>query len=445
MHTSRGLNRRSFLGGVAASLALLPCRAAFSDIRPEPPPRATSGDNRREPAWDEKLSISVGAGGDVEGSTEKAIQAAVDYCARLGGGTVRILPGTYIFRNSVFLKSGIRMLGSGADTIFQKAPMVKSGIAVDSDWFDQEITLTDAGGFDVGDGVCLTTTNADNGGLDVFRRTLVARGGNRFKLDQGLRHNFWTGQEPVVATLFPLLTAEYESDITIEDVVLDGNRTHNDNLNGNYGGGVWFQDCSALTFRNVESHHYNGDGFSWQICHDVIVERCYSHDNADLGLHPGSGSQRPVMRDNRIENNTIGIFFCWGVREGIAENNTIVGNRGEGVSIGHRDHHNVVRGNRIEGSGRVGILFRPERGTGFTATGNLIEGNTIRNSGGDEGIGVDIQGVTAGNRIEGNRIDDTRGPAQRVGIRIGSDAGDNVIADNTITNLATSVLDLRTA
>ncbi|GIS58084.1 MAG: hypothetical protein CM1200mP2_03090 [Planctomycetaceae bacterium] len=46
----------------------------------------------------------------------------------------------------------------------------------------------------------------------------------------------------------------------------------------------------------VEARNNNGDGISWQICHDVVVENCHSHDNADLGLHPGSGSQRPLIR-----------------------------------------------------------------------------------------------------------------------------------------------------
>jgi hypothetical protein len=37
------------------------------------------------------------------------------------------------------------------------------------------------------------------------------------------------------------------------------------------------------------------------ICHDVIVENCTSAGHTGLGLHPGSGSQRTVMRNNRLE------------------------------------------------------------------------------------------------------------------------------------------------
>src|SRR5947209_1829918 len=72
-------------------------------------PRATSGDSASEPDWAQRLTITVGPEkADLVGSTEKVIQAGVDYVARFGGGTVKILPGTYKLRNSVFLQSKVR-------------------------------------------------------------------------------------------------------------------------------------------------------------------------------------------------------------------------------------------------------------------------------------------------------------------------------------------------
>ena len=69
---------------------------------------------------------------------------------------------------------------------------------------------------------------------------------------------------------------------------------------------------SSFTIRKVVARDYRGDGISWQICHDVVVEDCESRDHTGLGLHPGSGSQRPVIRNNRIAGCHIGLFFCWG-------------------------------------------------------------------------------------------------------------------------------------
>jgi nitrous oxidase accessory protein NosD len=298
---------------------------------------------------------------------------------------------------------------------------------------------------EIGDGVCLQTTRPDVGGAVVVRRTLVARSGNRFKLDRALRENMWRGQETTVSTLFPLLTAENATDIQIASLALDGNRDDNANLNGNYAGCIWMQDCSRIAIANVTARRYNGDGISWQVCHDVLVENCHCHDNADLGLHPGSGSQRPIVRNNRVERNGIGLFFCWGVKYGLAENNTIADNRDFGVSIGHRDDENVVRDNDILRSGKAGVLFRPERGEGFTGRGNRFEGNRIVDNGGEDGIGVDVQGVTRGNAIVGNVIRETRGPASRIGIRLAPEAEDNRIADNQIEGFATAIARLAKA
>jgi len=52
-------------------------------------PRATSGDTAVEPDWEQRLTITVGPkDADLVGAGHKPIQAAVDYVAGLGGGTV---------------------------------------------------------------------------------------------------------------------------------------------------------------------------------------------------------------------------------------------------------------------------------------------------------------------------------------------------------------------
>ncbi|HVX12964.1 MAG TPA: right-handed parallel beta-helix repeat-containing protein [Pirellulales bacterium] len=434
-------NRRRFLlaGGALAAVGV-----AFGTGAEEPPPvtepRATSGDDVVEPDWKEKLTITVGPGeADLVGKTDRVLQAAVDYVARLGGGTVQILPGTYVLRNAVYLQSKVRLLGSGEDSILVKAPSVATKLSVDSDWYDQEITLADAKGFVVGDGICLRTRNPHHGGTDVAKRTLVARDGNRFKLDRALRQNFWTVGETTVSTLFPLLTGENISGIHIENLVLDGDKQHNDNLDGNYAGCIFLQDCQRIAIRGVTARNYNGDGISWQICHDVTVENCRSYGNTGLGLHPGSGSQRPVIRGNRLEGNDIGIFFCWGVKYGLAEKNVIRGNRRYGVSIGHRDTHNVICDNDIAESGETGVLFRPERGKEFAPHRNRLERNRIVDSGTEKGIGVDVQGQTEAITIARNEIRETRQPLARIGVRIGSETRDVTLADNRIEGFSRSI------
>jgi len=401
-------------------------------------PRATLGDSVVEPEWAQRLTITVGpAGADIVGTSEKPIQAAVDYVARLGGGTVKILPGTYRLRNAVYLQSKVRLVGSGAETVLIKEPSVTTTLAADSDWFDQEITLTDATGFEIGDGICLRTKNGGAGNAETVKRTLVARTGNRFKLDQGLRKNFWRLGETKVSTLFPILSGENLTDLAIENLVLDGNRAHNENLDGNYAGCIFLQECNRVAIRGVTARNYNGDGISWQICHDVLVENCVSEGHAGLGLHPGSGSQRTVIRGNRIVGNSIGIFFCWGVRDGLAEKNHLEGND-TGISIGHHDTDNIVRGNEVIDSKKTGLLFRPEHGKDFTGNRNRIENNRLVDNGADTGFAVDIQGGTESIVLTGNDIIETR-QGTRTAIRLGPDTRDIKLNNNRIEGFAKTV------
>jgi len=441
------MNRRevitSFLTALSIGNAALAATADGDHALRITKPRATSGDPV-EPNWPERLTLTVGPEkADLVGTNEKVIQAAVDWVARFGGGTVKILPGVYRFRNAVYLQNHVRILGSGIDSVIIKEPSATATLADDSDWFDQEITFADAGGFQIGDGICIRVKDPDKGELKVIKRTLVARDGNRFKLDRALREDVFLQGEPKVETLFPLFSGEDIADVSIENVALDGNKANNQNLDGNYAGCIWMQDCNRITLREVTARNYNGDGVSWQICHDVLVEDCHSHDHSGLGLHPGSGSQRTIIRRNRMVGNEQGLFFCWGVRWGLAESNYIEGSRLYGVSIGHHDTDNIIRDNEIRTSGEVGILFRKELGPSFQGNRNRLEKNRIFGLAHEKGIGVDIQGQTKSITIRENEIRETQAAGKRVGIRFGPEAEEITLADNRIEGFSQAVLDLR--
>ena len=437
-------NRRVAIA--AALTAVTDSVVSSEDGRPKVTrPRATDGDDRSEPDWDEHLTITVGnQGADINGKDDRAIQAAVDYIRRMGTGTVKLTAGVFQLRNAIHLPSNLRMIGSGDDTVITKAASHSANIVDDSDWYDQEITLKAGHGFRVGDGVFITAKNTNNGDAVHVKRTLVANKGNRFKLNDGLRKNIWLTGKPKATSVFPLLTSEYSADVLIENLVLDGNRANNVNMNGNYGGCIFLQDCKRYTMRGVTTRNYNGDGISFQICHDVIVENCKSHGNADLGVHPGSGSQRPLIRKNHLFDNSIGIFWCWGVRYGLAENNFIKSNKDYGISIGHCDTDNTMRDNDVIDSGKVGILFRNDtRGRDFWANRNLITKNRISNSGGGSGVAIKLDGQTKDTKVIGNIITDDRGQAERIGIQVNADVGNVQLIDNKIDGVKTRVIDNR--
>jgi Right handed beta helix region len=388
------------------------------------------------------LRLTIGPReGDLRGTDDRVLQAGVDYLAALGGGTLRILPGEYRLNNAVHLRSGIRVEGSGPETVLLKNPSVQTRLAADADWYEQEIELADASGFEMGYGVVLQARHAHHEGRSTQKRTLVAQDGNRFRLDRLLEENFWVDRDAEVATLFPLLTGNEVHDIEIRSLTLDGDRPNNERLDGNYAGCIFLQNCHTVRIEEVTARNYHGDGISWQICHDVAVLNCCSVGNTDLGLHPGSGSQRPVMRGNHLEGNHIGIFFCWGVKHGVAEENTILDSRAFGISIGHRDTDNVIRGNRIERSGQASILFRTEPNEGRCPHRNQVERNLIVDSGTQTpSYAVDIQGETREISLRGNQFVETRGPEGRVGVRIGPKAGEVVLEANEFSGFETPVL-----
>jgi hypothetical protein len=441
------LDRRALLGSAGAAAAAVLAPALAADLPPVTNPRATDGDERFEPDWDERFVLTVGVNdGDFSGKDERVLQAAVDYVARMGG-TVRLLPGTWTLRNAVYLPSKLRLLGSGPETILTRIPSERVTIADDSNWFDQEITLEKPGGFRVGDGVAIMAKDPDNSGADVvIKRTLMARSGARFKLDDGLRANVWLAGNPSCASLFPLLTSERTHDVRIENLALDGNRANCENFNGNYGGCIFIQDCSRYTFKNVIARSYNGDGISFQVCHDVSVMECHAHDNEDLGVHAGSGSQRPLIQGSRMDRNSQGLYWCWGVKYGLAENNRMEGNRRFGISIGHCDTDNVMRSNEVRDSGQIGILFRDEnRGRDFWANRNILEKNVVRNSGEAEGIAIDLRGVTKDVRLIDNTLQESRAPMKRVGVRIAEKVERLQMERNKIEGFAVPIADQRKA
>src|SRR5262245_37067333 len=260
-------DRRRFLWtatGLVAAAAETP-RARADDKPPAASPRATSGD-ALEPRWEQRLTVTVGPrDADLVGKDDKVIQAAVDYVARLGGGTVRILPGTYRLRNAIHLQPKVRLLGSAADSILLKEPSVSCKLAAGADAWAQEVTLAEPKGFEVGDGVRVICIDLYSKRLNFAQRTLVARSGNRFKLDQPLRENFWLQGDARIATIFPLLRGVNVADCVIENLILDGNKANNELIDkGSYDdGSIRLTECNRITMRKVTSHDFNCDGIVW--------------------------------------------------------------------------------------------------------------------------------------------------------------------------------------
>ena len=137
---------------------------------------------------------------------------------------------------------------------------------------------------------------------------------------------------------------------------------------------------------------------------------CHSHGHSGLDLHPGSGSQRSVIRNCRLAGNDIGIFCCWGVRGVFAGEIPITGNR-VGISLGHRDTDNTVRSNTIKGSTGTGILLRHENDAAAAGHRNMIGNNALTDNGGDSGVAIKLEAPVRGFVLTGSSKLLTQTPA----------------------------------
>jgi len=389
------------------------------------------------------ITVTVGqTGGDFVGNDDKILQAAVDYVTNLGGGTIRIGPGIYTMRNSLFPRPGVNIIGSGENTILRKTATVSSKVIRESDWFEYCVQVENPEGFTVGGGIALNTDKKEE--QKALFYTITAIDNNILFLDKLTEKNYWMEEEARAGTRYSIIYALHIDDVCIENLVLDGNREENEYLNGNYGGAVFMQYCNRWTFKNVVARDFNGDGYSFQVCDDIHFEDCSSLNNATLGFHPGSGSQRPVFKKCISKGNAQGFFWCWGVCDGIAEDCIASGNRRFGVNFGHRDTDNILRSCTIENNGEIGVLFRKEPNEYRLGDRNIIDSCVIRDNGqAGTGLGVDIQWKTSDITIRNCLFESTLDGPQKVGVRISPEARSISLERNRFKGIPLNVEDQR--
>jgi len=379
---------------------------------------------------------------DLVGSDNRALQAAVDYVAGLGGGLVEIGEGEYVMRDSLHLRPNVTVRGVKGKTILRKAAGAVSALALDGDFGEEQITVQEPNGFAAGCGVTIWDNNA--GGFHTTVARITGQNGNTFSISKPLMADCMVDGKAKAATVFPVVSAYDTEGVRIEGLVIEGNKEVNVPLNGCRGAGIFLYRAFGTVIRGCTVRNYNGDGISFQQSNDVTVIGCLSEDNTSLGIHPGSGSQRPTVRHCVARRNgTDGLFLCWRVRHGLFEDNLLEENGQFGISIGHKDSDNVLRRNVVRLNRQNGVFFRNES-LGMAPHRNRLEENTIENNGGPE---IRIRGEVNDLAFVKNTIRDTRqggGDSPDVGILIEERVGHVDLQDNTIQTKA-QIEDRRTS
>jgi len=377
--------------------------------------------------------INVGGpDADVPGFTSQAIQLALDAVKARGGGIVKLNPGTYEIIGPVRLSDNISLIGSGLTTILHKCDGFKTSFIIDADWGMLKAVVKDVSGFKIGMGIQLYDSG-HNQGWDVTTAVITDIQDNTIYFDNRTVNDYLASLDGTVSNSFSVIEAVEAENVKITDLVIEGNKSTNEYINGCRGGGIYIHKSRNCLVENVKVNEFNGDTFSWQITENITMRGCEASNGNGLGFHPGTGSDHSIV-ENCIShhNKGDGIFLCWRVQNGIFRNNTSYGNGDNGISIGHKDTDNIFENNHIYENGSHGVLFRNENeqnsGHRNTFTNNVIENNGTR----EESAGIYIGGETHDINIIKNTIRSTGKGNQTIAILIGNKSSKITASDNSI-------------
>lgn len=346
------------------------------------------------------------------------LQALVDACAKRGGGTVEVPPGTYMMRDALHLRDNVHITGpaSGARAILKKVPSFASKIPDYLGYGHYEFTVEHPEKFDVGMGVHLFDKNAH--GFYTTVATIVGKQGRCLLINRPMSHDYSAGSDAQAVTLHSLIEGEGANNASVENIVIDGNLAEETReLNGCRGAGVFLIMCNRITLRGLEIKNFRGDAISFQQCTDIRVENNDIHDNTGGGMHPGSGSVRYTMINNKSHHNgRFGLFYCLRTSHSICRGNEFHHNGEAGISIGERDTDHLIEGNSIHDNNGAGVEWRPalhEGGDRVRIVGNTIGGNCVKRSAAEIIVAQGIRDVA----IESNTIRTSPGKTWAVAVK----------------------------
>jgi hypothetical protein len=383
----------------------------------------------------EQIITVGGPGADIPGFNSGAIKIALDAIKARGGGTVKLNPGVYDINGPVRLSSNTSLIGSGESTILKKCDGFKTSFIIDADWGMLKAVVKDVSGFKTGMGIQLFDNQHDQG-WDVTTAVITDIQDNIIYFDNRTVNDYLASLDGTVSNSFSVIEAVDAENVRIADLVIEGNKSSNEYINGCRGGGIYIHKSKNCTIENVKVNEFNGDTFSWQITENITVRGCEASNGGGLGFHPGTGSDHSIVENCISRNNKgDGIFLCWRVQNGIFRNNTSFGNGDNGISIGHKDTDNVFENNHIYENGLHGVLFRNENeqnsGHRNTFTENIIENNGTDR----ESAGFYIGGETHDISIVNNTIRSSGKGNQTTAIVVGKNSSKVTATGNKISGL----------
>jgi nitrous oxidase accessory protein NosD len=368
------------------------------------------------PKRPERIIVVGGEKADIQGYTNEAIQVAVDALPS-EGGTVKLGPGRFMMKAPVCLKSNVRLIGSGPETILRRIDGYHSKFIIDADYGELKLTVENASGFERGMSVQITNDEY-NSCWDVSTGIITDIVDNVLYIDSHLIRDYDCEKNGMVTNAGSCISVKEAENVFVSGLTIDGNKTKNDLLDGCNGAGIAIFKSKLVTIDNVHVKDCNGEGITWQITENVTVKNSEISGCTNMGLHPGTGSPNTLIEGNNSHDNKVGLFICWRVHHSIVKDNRFHNNSDCGISTGHKDSDVVFANNHIFDNGNNGVYFRNEDIKNSPHRNSFIN-NTIENNGTlKEGYGFYFRGNAADVLLQDNIIRDNKKGTQKAAIFI---------------------------
>jgi hypothetical protein len=336
------------------------------------------------PRFTEK-QITVGdESADIKGFNNTSIQYAIDAVSKTGG-TVKLSPGLFDITAPVRMKSNVKLIGSGKETVLKRGKGVQTRYIVDADYAELKLTVEDPSGFRLG--MKIQVTDQDKRSCwDVSTAYITDILDNTLYIDEYLIRDYRSDRNGLVSNASSVIEVIKAENVLIANLTADGNRTENFFADGCNSAGILILKSKKVTVDHVHVKDFNGEGISWQITENVTIKNSEVSGSGNTGMHPGTGSPFTVIENNNVHHNdNDGLFICWRVFRGEVRNNKFHHNGRFGICTGHKDTDVIFTGNHIYNNGSDGVNLRAERETNAphrnTFIKNIIENNGTKNGG----------------------------------------------------------------
>jgi hypothetical protein len=336
------------------------------------------------PKLAEKEITVGGADADVCGFNNQSIQYAIDAVSKTGG-TVKLNPGLYEITAPVRMKSNVKLIGSGNETILKREKGVQTRFVVDADYAELKLTVENSDGFEPGMKIQVTDQN-NSSCWNVSTAYITDIQDETIYIDSYLIRDYRSDRDGLVSNASSVIEVIEAENVLISNLTADGNRAENFFADGCNSAGILILKSKKVTVDNVHVKDFNGEGISWQITENVTIRNSEISGSGNTGMHPGTGSPFTVIENNNVHHNdNDGLFICWRVYQSTVTNNQFHHNGRFGICTGHKDTDVIFTGNHIFENESDGVHLRGERESNAphrnTFVRNVIENNGTKNGG----------------------------------------------------------------